>query len=192
MEGGNPLDPLNLASGLIAAVSGLAFAAQVHFEKLKINVVAWGMILIIDLVGLVLTYAAGNDRPYLQWGWTIPVAIIVVIGLRRGAWEWTQVETDATICCILSVLWWLMSESMWSLLGYVIACFASCAPQVKIYWDDIFEARKAAWVWLVNSLAIILTLSAIPNFELQYSLIPVGLLVLNLIVSAITVIKWRP
>lgn len=179
---------MTVLSGVVSFVSASVFAIQIHKMKLKVNLATWGMVLVLDVVGLALVILSGNHEPYLQAGWAFAAVLIVLAAwVNRGNWEWGKTETVSIALSVISVAVWLVSGSVvWSLLGYLSACYFSGIPQAKQYWVDHEEARKSTWLWLVGVFGLILTLLGLPNFSPQYSIVPVGFLFLNLIMAWIT------
>ncbi len=184
---------LNVTSGLIGWASVSAFAFQIHRMKLHVNLATWGMILLLDVIGLALVILSGNKEPFIQAGWTLAAIFVFIAAcVNRGNWEWTLVETFSLVCCVVSIAVWIMSGSAWSLLAYVFAGYFSAIPQAKQYWLDHVEARKSAWLWVVSCFALALAIFGIPSFSPEYSVVPVGFLLLNVAMSWITLRKSAP
>ncbi len=181
---------LNILSGIISCGTASWFAWQIMRDKLQVNLATWGMILILDAVGLVLTVLSGNHEPYLQAGWMIAAILIMIAAvLNRGDWEWTGTETICLVCCAAAGGWWVLSGSPWALAGYVVACYISVVPQAKQYVHDLVLARTTAWIWVVSAGASAIAIMGQPEFTPQYLLVPIGMCLLNLGMSWLTLRK---
>jgi len=163
------------------------FAWQIHYYKLKVNLATWTMILILDIIGLGLLLAAKNNEPFIQIGWCIAATFIFLAALlNRGDWKWGAVETWSVAACSLAVLIWVLTGSVWSLLGYVLAVCISVIPQIVQYLDEERTIRlKTTWVWALSAVAILITIFGSP-FTPKHMIVLVGLLLLNLGVMWLT------
>ncbi len=153
---------LNLFGALLGSAAACLYAVRVWLKKERANLATWSIVLILDVVGLYLTYATGNHEPYIQIGWCIAATLIVIAAfVRKGDWLWTQTDTLVLVTCAISVAVWLTSEAILaSLLGYLLAAFLSVLPQAKDYLRHPEAARKSAWMWQVGIIAILFPLAA--------------------------------
>ncbi len=172
---------LSYTAGVLVSVVATLYAIQIYRSRLHINIATWGMILLIDIFGLLLALSSGNAHPSIHTAWVVTdVFICVAVLALKSNWKWTHIETLSFIAFILSVLWWLTSESIWSIVGYLIACLFTLLPQAYQYWHDRKLARRSSWIWIMNSIALVMTILSLHTISFEYSIVSLGLLTLNL------------
>ena len=181
---------LNLFGAVLGSLAACLYALRVWLKEERANLATWSIVLVLDVVGLYLTYATGNHEPYIQIGWCIAALLIVVAAfVRKGDWQWTSIDTAVLIICAGSVAVWLTSEAVFaSLLGYLIAAFLSALPQAHDYVRHPDMARKSAWVWQVSAIAIIFPLVAKyveGKSGIEHTLVYWALIGLNVIMSGL-------
>lgn len=153
---------LNMLSAIIGTLTPCRYAWRVWKQHEQANLATWGVILVLDAVGLYLAYATGNHEPYLWIGWCFAAALVLAAAwVRRGNVSWSTTETVVIGICILSVLTWVATSSKAiSITGYLTAACVAAIPQAKDYWRDPLTARKSAWMWASSCVAIGLSLAA--------------------------------
>jgi len=183
------LNPFTFASGVVGFISASVFAIQIHFFKIKVNLATWTMVLILDFIVVGLLFASGSKEPYLQLGWCAAAVLVFIAALvDRGDWKWTKIETYSVAACVVAVLIWVLTGSIWSLLGYLLACCISAIPQINQYRREERKSRiKSTWMWTVSIFAIVLAL--LGNPPTPEVLVLSGLLVLNTGIAWLTVRK---
>jgi hypothetical protein len=186
------LSGYTIASGVIGMVSASVFAGQIQRFKIKVNLATWTMVLVLDFVGLYLLIAAGNNQPYIQIGWCVAAVLIFLAALNnRGDWKWSAIETYSVATCVAAILVWVLTKSVWSLLGYVAACYVSAIPQAVQYLKQVRHERvQSAWMWMVSVFAISLAIIGIPpeaKDPLSFKIPLYGLLILNGWMSWLTI-----
>jgi hypothetical protein len=168
-------------AGILVSVVATAYAMQIYRAHLHVNIATWGMILLTDILGLILALTSGNTHPSIHTAWVITdVFICFSILALRSNWKWTHIETLSLTVFVVSVFWWLTSESVWSIAGYLVACFFTLLPQAHQYWYDKRLARKSSWIWIMNSIALVMTILSLHTVTFEYSMVTLGLLTLNL------------
>lgn len=181
---------LNMFGAVLGSLAACFYAVRVWLRYERANLATWAIVLVLDVVGLYLTYATGNHEPYIQIGWCVAALLIVAAAfVRKGDWQWTSIDTAVLILCALSVAIWLSSEAVLaSLLGYLIAAFLSALPQARDYVRHPDVARKSAWVWQVSVIAILFPLVAKyveGKSGIEHTLVYWALIGLNVIMSAL-------
>lgn len=153
---------LNIFGAVLGSLAAGLYGIRVWLGKEKANLATWSIVLLLDVVGLYLSYVTGNDEPYIQLGWCLAATLTVIAAwARKGDWLWRKTETIVLVLCIVSVAVWLTSEVVLvSLLGYLVAAYLSVLPQAKDYLRHPEVARKSAWMWQVNLVAILFPLAA--------------------------------
>lgn len=181
---------LNIFGAVLGSLAAGLYGIRVWLGKEKANLATWSIVILLDVVGLYLTYVTGNDEPYIQLGWCFAATLIVIAAwVRKGDWLWTRTETVVLVLCIVSVAVWLTSEAVLvSLIGYLTAAYLSVLPQAKDYLRHPEVARKSAWVWQVSIIAILFPLVAKlveQKYGVGHTLIYCALIVLNLFMATL-------
>ncbi len=172
---------LSYTAGILVAISATAYAFQVYRAHLHANMATWLMVVLIDGFGLVLALATGNSNPAIHIVWVVTDVLICFAILRNTAhWHWKLIETLSLVACITSLTLWVTTDSAFSLYAYLIACAFTLLPQAIQYWKNRTLARKSAWLWIVNSIALVMTILSVQSLTPEYSIVSLGLLVLNL------------
>lgn len=181
---------LNVFGAVLGSLAACLYAVRVWLKKERANLATWSIVLVLDFAGLYLTYATGNHEPYIQIGWCVAALLIVIAAfVRKGDWQWTDIDTAVLIICAGSVAIWLTSEAVLaSLLGYLLAAYLSALPQARDYVRHPDVARKSAWVWQVSVIAILFPLAAKyveDKSGIEHTLVYWALIGLNVIMSAL-------
>ena len=181
---------LNVFGAVLGSLAACLYAVRVWLKKERANLATWAIVLVLDFAGLYLTYATGNHEPYIQIGWCVAALLIVIAAfVRKGDWQWTDIDTAVLIICAGSVAIWLTSEAVLaSLLGYLLAAYLSALPQARDYVRHPDVARKSAWVWQVSVIAILFPLAAKyveDKSGIEHTLVYWALIGLNVIMSAL-------
>jgi hypothetical protein len=172
---------LSVLSGLLVSVVACIYAWQIFATKLQVNIATWSMILLLDIVGLFLALRVGNTQPFMHIGWVFfDLLICVAALLNEGNWKWRRTESVSTVFCSGAILLWIIAPPLWSIYAYLTACVFALFPQARYYWFDEGTARKSSWVWLASSIAIVMTLYAIPVVTPEYLTVTGGLLIMYL------------
>lgn len=177
---------LAYAAGILVAVSATAYALQVYRAHLHANMATWLMVVIIDAFGLVLALTSGNKNPMIHTVWVVTDILICLAILRNTAhWHWRHIESLSLGACLISLTLWVTTESSLSLYAYLMACGFTLLPQAIQYWTNRTLARKSAWLWVINSIALVMTILSVEPLTLEYSIVSLGLLTLNLLMVLI-------
>jgi hypothetical protein len=179
---------LSYTAGFLVAIAATGYAFQVYRAHLHANMATWLMVVIIDSLGLILALATGNSSPAIHVVWVVTDVLICIAIFRNIAhWHWKKLETLSLAACLLSLTLWLVSSSSLSLYAYLIACACTLLPQAIQYWHNKTLARKSAWLWIVNSIALVMTILSVESLTPEYSIVSLGLLTLNLLMVLIAV-----
>lgn len=172
---------LSYGAAALTSTSLILYAYQVYHAHLKTSIATWGMFLVIDFAGLILAIATGSNNPIIHIAWVCTDILICLAALKnRANMRWTYIETVSVIVCLGSLTAWLTTHASWSLIGYLIACAFTMLPQAHQYWTNKLAARKSAWIWVVNSIALVMTILSVQPLTPEYTVLSLGLLTLNL------------
>lgn len=172
--------PWGMLAAILVSVVSTAYAFQIYRYHLHVNVATWAMVLCTDVLGLVLALSGGNTHPFVHLAWVgTDVLICIAAFAMRVHFKWTTIETLSLTTFIISLTLWIMSESYWSIFGYLIACFFTLLPQAVQYWHNRHLAKRSAWMWIMNSIALVMTILSLQTVTPEYSVVSFGLLLLN-------------
>lgn len=171
-------------SGGIGLVIPSIFAWDIYAHNLKVSIATWGMVLLLDLLGLVLAYKAGNERPYIQWGWLIAAILIVLaIMLNERTLDWGWVETSALVCCVIAIWLWLTRSAKWGLWFYMVAAYISLVPQVIEYWHA--PQPESLYLWLGTVVGCGLAIVGAEKRDFGNTFVAYGAGILNLFIAVL-------
>lgn len=172
---------LSYGAGILVAIVAIGYALQVHREKLHINTATWLMILAIDVLGLVLALGSGNSNPIIHITWVISDILICTAAITlHKRFYWSRIDSFSLIFFVLALAWWHLSASLIAVIGYLVACFFTLLPQAIQYWHNRHIAQKSAWVWILNCVALVMTILSLQTLTLEYAVVSFGLLTLYL------------
>ncbi len=174
---------LSYSAGILVAIAATGYAYQVFRAHLHANMATWFMVVLVDSLGLVLALETGNSSPTIHTVWVVTDILICLAILHNTAhWHWKTIETLSLVACALSLALWLSAgeESSISLYAYLVACVFTLLPQAIQYWNNRTLAKRSAWLWIVNSIALVMTILSVQDLTAGYSIVSLGLLTLNL------------
>lgn len=153
---------LNLSGAVLSTFTSCTYGVRIWRGKEEANLATWLIFFLLNVLGLLLAYEAGNPEPYVQMSWCITALFIVaVVWRRKGAWVWTRTETTVLIACVMAALVWCTIEAVLvSLVCYLAASYLATWPQARDYFRRPEVARRSAWVWIVNVVTILFPLAA--------------------------------
>ena len=175
----NTKTTLNTLSGIIGFLIPALFALDIYVHHLSLNFATWLMVLILDVLGVVLAYKAGNKRPYLQIGWLVAaICIVIAIFTNGSVWNWGWIETACFALSLISVVLWLTKSAEVGTWFYLAAMYISFAPQAVNYWH---EPQLSTWyVWGGSALACVLAIIAAEKRDVGHILTPAAAALMNL------------
>jgi hypothetical protein len=176
-----------LLSGLLGFIIPTYFAWTVYQQGIPQNIATWGMTLVLDVLGLILAYRAGNRRPYLQFGWFFAACCIVLaVLLGESPWHWTWVETSALALAGIAVVVWLTSSAKRALWAYMAAAYISVVPLMVDYWQVPQPSTLWLWLWTIGT--CLLAIYGAEKRDFANTFVPWGAIVLNGIIAVLCIL----
>ncbi len=176
-----------LMSGILGFAVPTYFAWTVYQENIPQNIATWGLIFLLDGLGLVLAYRAGNKRPYLQIGWCFAAfCIVLAITLGKNPWKWGWVETAALILAGVAIVLWLKWSAKKALWAYMAAAYVSTMPLLVDYWNVPQPSTLWLWLWTVGT--CLLAIYGSERRDFANTFVPWGALVLNGFIAVLCVL----
>ena len=171
-----------LASGVLAFLVPTYFAWTVYQNQQPQNVASWSMILLLDVLGLILVCKDGNKKPYLQLGWVLAAACIVLaITLGGSPWHWGWVESASLLFCGIAVILWLTLSARAALWAYMAAMYIAFVPLMANYWYEPQPETLWLWYWTIGT--CLLAIYGANKRDFANTFVPWGAIVLNAIVA---------
>ncbi len=151
------------------------------------NIATWGMILLLDIVGLILVYQTGNNDPRIQWGWFIAaLCIFVAIITTSNTFEWGKIEALSFVFCVVSIYIWMKYDAKFGLWPYMIALYISFTPQVKDYW--VSPQPETWWLWAGTIAGCLCAIYGAKKRDFGNIFIPTAVIPLNAIILGIVLL----
>jgi hypothetical protein len=123
-------------------------------------------------------------------------AIIVVLSIKYGQYQWTKFDTACVVVCVITVIVWQTTQSpLLGIVGGVIADAIAATPQIMKSWKD--PKDEPVFPWAMFAFASALNILAVKEWVLKFWLFPVYmttfsmLIVLPLILHRTKVRKMR-
>lgn len=157
-----------------------SFAIQIHLEKLTLNIATWGMICLLDILGLILAFKSGNKKPWLQFGWAFAaVCIVIAILINNHTFSFGLVEYVCIACSLLAVYFWLTEKAEKGLYPYIIAVYISFIPQAIDYWGA--PQPQTWWLWVGSILACVFAIYGAEKRNFANTFVPWSCIPFNLL-----------
>jgi hypothetical protein len=173
---------LTLLSGILGFIVPMVFAYTIMAQKIPQNIASWGMVLVLDLLGVALAIKAGNKKPYMQIGWAIAaVFIVAAILFTNHSWQFGIVEGASLLFASIAVYMWLFGSPRIGLYAYIAAMYISFAPVMVDYWTN--PVLETIWVWEWSALTCMIALFGAEKKDFSSLFVPWAAMVLNLIIT---------
>lgn len=174
-------------SGVLGFVVPTYFAWTLFKTHVPQNIATWGMVFILDFLGLVLAYKDGNEKPYLQLGWAVAsVCILVAVVLSGNPIGWGRTETISVILCSIAIVLWITESARAALWAYMAAMYASFFPLMTDYWHE--PQPDTLWLWLWTIIGCLLAVLGAEERDFAHIFVPWAALSLNVIITILCVL----
>lgn len=172
------------ASGVLGFIVPTYFAWTLYIDRVPQNIATWGMVFILDLLGLVLSYRDGNKKPYMQLGWALASVCILTAMITSGNQSvWGRTETVSVLLCGIAVVLWVTRSARAALWAYMAAMYFSFVPLMADYWK--VPQPDTLWLWLWSVATCLLAILGAERRNFTNTFVPWGALILNVIISVL-------
>lgn len=175
-----------LLSGMLAFIVPTYFAWTLYVNHIPQNVATWGMVLVLDGLGLILAFTGGNKKPFLQLGWALAAVCIftaVLLNDQPTMWGWT--ETSSVILCSVAIVLWVTRSALEAQWAYIAAMYISFTPLMVTYWS--VPEPETLWLWLLTIVACLLAILGAEKRDFANTFIPWAAIGLNAIIAALCI-----
>jgi len=174
-------------SGLLGFIIPTYFAWTVYQNNISQNIASWGMILLLDVLGLFLAYKDGNKKPYLQIGWVLAATCIVLaITLGNSPWQWGWAESISLALCGISTVLWLTLSARVAIWAYMVAMYISLIPLMMDYWQK--PQPETMWLWLWTIATCLLAILGAERRDFANTFVPWAAIVLNAVITVLCIL----
>jgi hypothetical protein len=175
------------ASGVLSFIVSVYFAWFVFSRNIPQNVASWSMLLVLDVIGLWVAIKSGNNRPYLQIGWTTSALCILVAVLNTShPVYWGNSETVALVLCSVTIFLWLTTSPKIALIMYVLAVYISFLPLAIDYWN--IPQRETLWLWVSSVWIGLLAVYGAPRYDFTHTFVPWTSVLLNTLFAPLCIL----
>ncbi len=175
---------LMLVSGALGFIIPTYFAWTLYISHEPQNIATWGMVFVLDALGLILAYKGGNKKPYLQIGWAMAAFCIFVAVILNGniaSWGWTE-TVSVTLCCMAIVLW-ITKSALVAQWAYMTAMYISFVPLMADYWRQ--PQPDTLWLWLWTIASCLLAILGAEKRDFANTFVPWAAIGLNTIITVL-------
>jgi hypothetical protein len=177
---------LALASGLLGFGIPTLFAWTLYTKHIPQNIATWGMVFVLDLLGVVLAYRDGNKKPFLQIGWVFAaLCILAAVAFSGNPINWGRVETTSVILCVFAIVLWMIKSARAGLWAYMAAMYISFFPLMKDYWYK--PEPSTLWLWLGTIVGCVLAILGAKKQDFTHTFVPWSVIVLEVIMTVLCV-----
>ena len=173
-----------LISGILGFVIPAYFAWTLYADHIPQNVATWGMVLVLDVLGLILAFKGGNKKPYLQAGWALAALFIFLAVLLNGdqvVWGWT--ESVSVFLCAAAIVLWITKSALVAQWAYIAAMYISFVPLMADYWKE--PQPDTLWLWLWTIIACLLAVLGAEKRDFANTFVPWAAAILNVAITVL-------
>ena len=175
-----------LSSGFLGFIIPTYFAWTVYKDNIPQNIATWSMILILDVLGIILVYKAGNKKPIMQLGWlAAAICIVLAITFSNNPWHWGVVESLSLILCGVAVMLWFSLNPRIAIWAYIAAAYISFVPLMMDYWDT--PQPETLWLWLGSIIPCLLSIYGAEKRDFANTIVPWTAIAFNVLISVLCI-----
>lgn len=176
-----------VVSGVLAFIIPTYFAWTLYVNHMPQNIATWGMVFLLDFLGLILVYKDGNRKPYLQIGWAVAAAcILFAVMLTDNPVGWGRTETISGVLCGIAIILWVTMSARKALWAYMIAMYISFVPLMVDYWSK--PQPNTLWLWLWTILTCLLAILGAEKRDFANTFVPWAAIGLNAIIAVLCIL----
>ena len=169
-----------LWSGILGFLVPTYFGYTLYVNKMPQNIATWGMVLALDVLGLVLAIKDGNKKPYMQIGWVLAATCIFVGAFfSESISVWGLTETISVLMCVVAVILWQTLGPKPGLVSYVTAMWISFVPLAMDYLKE--PQSSIAWLWQLTIVSCLLAVVGAEKKDFTNTFVPWGCIGLNVV-----------
>jgi len=173
--------------GLLGFIIPTCFAWTLFVSHVPQNIATWGMVFVLDFLGLVLVYKDGNKKPYLQIGWAFAsICILSAVAISGNPIGWGQTETISVILCGVSIVLWITMNARAALWAFMVAMYISFVPLMVDYWEK--PQPDTLWLWLWTIISCLLAILGAEKRDFANTFVPWAAIGLNAIISILCIL----
>ncbi len=182
---------VGMASGIVLLLANIPYIMSIRRGDTRPNLVTWGVWTTIGLILLGSYQAIGATHTrWLLIAQVVSQFAITVLAFKYSRGKWQRLDGICLAGAGVSlILWWFSGNPLVALLINTAMDLLGAIPTInKIYCDPTSEDLG---FWTLSFLAAVLNLLAIENFSLSFTVFPVYLLILHIVVlTLLTRPKW--
>lgn len=169
-----------LWSGILGFLIPSYFGYTLYADKLPQNIATWGMVLALDVLGLILAIKDGNKKPYLQLGWVLAASLIFIGAFfSESVTTWGTVETISVVMCAIAIILWRTLGPKAGLVAYMAAMWISFFPLAMDYLK--VPQPSTVWLWQWTIVSCFLAIFGAEKKDFTNTFVPWGCVGLNVI-----------
>lgn len=176
-----------LVSGALGFIVPTYYGWTLYENHSPQNVATWGMVFVLDMLGLILVLKDGNQKPFLQIGWALAsICILSAVLLNGSPLGWGRTETISVIIASIAIAIWLTWSAEKALWAYMVAMYVSFYPLMADYWDT--PQPDTLWLWLMTVVSCLLAILGAEKYNFANLFVPIAAIILNIIIAVLCLV----
>lgn len=162
---------IGFTAGFIAGATVVAFAASLYFQNIPQNVATWALWFCLDVLVFASSVKAGNKEAYLVGCYMVGAGLVTLMVLTNGTWQWSVVETAASVGAGLAIIAWWRAGPKWAVVMGNAAMSIAAIPTVVDAW--VSPTPASGWMWTTTAVCSLVAIAAARKWTIEDRLFPV-------------------
>lgn len=175
----------------VSLIGGIAYVRDMFAGKSKPNLVSWGLWALAPLIATGAAITSGADI----WGTArvfisgfVPFSIFAFgLFVRQSYWKLTRFDLLCGLLSFIALGAWLIADApVAAILLAIVADLLACVPTIAKGWKN--PETETALTFLMGLTSSVITIPAIPVWNLENASFQLYLLLINLVLFGI--VAW--
>lgn len=182
-------DIFAVVAGLLAIVAAIPYIIDIIKGKTKPNIASWLTWTLLLLIGTAGAFAAHEVRSaLLTTGDLVGTGLILLLGVKYGIAEFSKFDFFCQAGALLGlVLWFVFNSPTIGIVAVIAVDLLGSLPTLRHSWKN---PKEETWqTFVIVSLASVITLITLTNFNVASLAYPGYLLVINLSFASVVIYR---
>ncbi len=183
------MDIAGLAIGVVSTLALVALGLTFYRSKENYNPVTWAMWLVLNLVIVGGSVAAGNHDAWLSFGMVVGTFFVAAILVMKGRWKWGTTESICAVGIVVAMIAWYLASPKGAVVLAALALWIASVPLMIDTWHK--PNRGILWFWIVMCLVSIGAVAAADSWTVEDRFFPMSSVLFSFTLSLLTVLRSR-